>query len=115
MEGQTFDLMALIATCPLPVAIITKERRLTAFNPAFSDLIKAMRRDQHKDRAIQLSFNEPLPRILTALTEQPNTIRNYQVGVQLGDSKPSYFSGRFALADRSKGDESLIVIYINPK
>ncbi len=115
LKGQAFDLMALIASCPVPAALITSERKLTAFNPAFSDLIKSMR-DQHaRDRAIQLSFSEPLPKILLALREQPNNIRTYQIGLQLGDGKPGYFGARFALADRSKGVDSLIVIYINPR
>jgi predicted DNA-binding ribbon-helix-helix protein len=115
IEGQSFDLMALIATCPVPVAIVTRERKLSAFNPAFSDLLKTLRGEQFKDRAIQLSFSEPLPKIITALTEQPNTIRNYQLGLQLGEGQARYFSARFALTDRSKGSESLVAIYINVK
>lgn len=115
-EGQSFDLLSLIATCPLPVAVITAERKLTAFNPAFSELIQAMRSDSTgSDRAIQLSFSEPLPKIIGQLVERPNEIRTYQVGVQLGEGQPRLFRARFAIADRSRIQDPLVVIYLQAR
>ena len=113
LEGQTFDLLALIAACPGPVAVITNERKLVAFNPSFSVLIKSVRTTgQQQDRAIQLSFSDPLPKILGRLLEEPLDIRSYHLGLQVGDNKPNYYNARFALADRSKKQDSLIVIYL---
>lgn len=113
LAGHSFDLFALVAACPSAVAIITKERKLAAFNPAFADLINTLRQTtrQH-DRAIQLSFSEPLPKIQSKLLENPHDIKTYHLGVQLGDGKPRFYNSRFAIADRTKGVESLIIIFL---
>lgn len=111
--GHSFDLFALVAACPNPVAIITRERKISAFNPAFSILATALRETtrQH-DREIQLSFSQPLISIQTQLLDHPSDIRIIQLGVKVGDGTPRYFNARFAIADRSKGLESLIVIFL---
>lgn len=113
LVGQSFDLLALVSACPTPVAIITAERKLVAFNPSFSHLMREMRgNEQGTQRAIQLSFSEPMPRILQYLINSPNDIKSYHLGLQLGEGKARYFGARFALADRSKGSDSLIAIYL---
>jgi predicted DNA-binding ribbon-helix-helix protein len=114
LVGQSFDLLALVSACPTPVAIITAERKLVAFNPSFSNLIRDMRLvEGGQQRAIQLSFSEPMPRILQHLMNNPNDIKSYHLGLQLGDGKARYFNARFALADRSRGTDSLIAIYLD--
>jgi predicted DNA-binding ribbon-helix-helix protein len=114
LVGQSFDLLALVSACPTPVAIITSERKLVAFNPSFSNLIRDMRSgDKGAQRAIQLSFSEPMPRILQHLNAAPNDIKSYHLGLQLGEGKARYFNARFALADRSRGNDSLIAIYLD--
>lgn len=113
LAGHSFDLFALAAACPSPIAIITRERKLTAFNPAFSVLATALRESSRfHDREIQLSFSQPLINIQTQLLAHPNDIRIVHLGVKIGDSTPRYFNARFAIADRSKGMDSLIVIFL---
>jgi predicted DNA-binding ribbon-helix-helix protein len=113
LAGQSFDLLAMVSACPSPVAIITPERKLVAFNPAFSILMRTLRENTpDAQRAIQLTFSEPVPRIQRHLLDRPTDIRNYHVGLQIGDSKQHNFSARFALADRTKEMTSLIAIYL---
>jgi hypothetical protein len=87
---------------------------VVAFNPAFGDLLSLLRGDS-KGRAIQFSFSEPLPRIQKSLIEQPRRIGVYQIGILVGEGKSRQYLARFAMADRSKGIESLLVIFFDEK
>ncbi len=111
--NQNFDLMAIIASCPSPIAIMTIERKIVAINPSFSDLAAGLRQASNANkRAINMSFSEALPKIVAVLIAHPQNIKTYQVGVQIGDGVARQFPARFALVDRSKKTESLIVVYL---
>ena len=111
LQAQSFDMLAIIAACPIPVAVITPERRLAAFNPPFSSIVSELREKSSEGRAIQLTFSEPLPIIQRRLVEQPMRIRSYQIGLRVGDGPARYYGTRFALADRTKGLESLLISF----
>jgi predicted DNA-binding ribbon-helix-helix protein len=113
LQAESFDMLAVIAACPTPVAVITPERRLAAFNPPFSQIVSSLRESSEDGRALQLTFNEPVPAIQRHLIEQPMRIRSYQIGVRIGDSKARYFPARFALASRDKGPESLLIAFLD--
>ena len=111
--GPAFDMLAFVSACPTPVAIVTGERKLVAFNPAFSAIIRDIRpssRDQQ--RAINLSFSESFPKIQKHLLENPTDIKAYQLGLQVGVGQPRQFRARFALAEREKGTSSLVAIFL---
>jgi predicted DNA-binding ribbon-helix-helix protein len=112
LKGPTFDLFALISACPSPAAILTGERRLVAVNPAFSLIVQSMRNHEEGDRAINLTFSEPLPRIQKDLIEKPTEIRVYHLGLHLGAGKSRHFRARFALAERNFKTESLIAVFL---
>ncbi|MFN4140978.1 ribbon-helix-helix domain-containing protein [Aestuariivirga sp.] len=109
-QAQSFDMLAMIAACPAPVAVITAERRLAAFNPSFGEIINQIRGGD--GRVIQLSFSEPLTSIQRRLIDEPKRIGAYHMGIQIGDGKPRFYLSRFALADRSQGMSSLIVAFL---
>lgn len=111
LQAQSFDMLAIIAACPTPVAVITPERRLAAFNPPFSNIVSELREKSTESRAIQLTFSEPMPLIQRRLIEQPMRIRSYQIGLRVGDGPPRFYGARFALADRAKGTASLLISF----
>ena len=112
LRAESFDMLGIIAACPTPVAVITAQRKIAAFNPAFSKLIAIIRGNQEaQGTAIQFSFSEAVPKIHAALMREPRKLIAYQVGVQIGGGTARYFICRFALADRSKGDQSLILLF----
>ena len=112
LQAESFDMLGIIAACPSPVAVITAQRKIAAFNPSFSNLIAAMRSQQDAPgTAIQFSFGEAIPKIQNMLISQPTRLVTFQVGVQVGGSKARFYHCRFALADRGKGTQSLILIF----
>ena len=115
LNATSFDMLGLIAACPTPVAVITPQRKISAFNPAFGDLLGSIRGNSSKGLAIQLSFSEPLQKIQRYLIEQPRRIFVFQIGIQVGDTPVQYFFCRFALVDRSKGSQSLVVLFFEDR
>ena len=112
LQTESFDMLSVIAACPSPVAVITAQRKIAAFNPTFSKLIAAIRGNQTaQGTAIQFSFSEAVPKIQAAMLADPSSIAAYQVGVQIGGGPAHYYICRFALADHSKGDQSLIIVF----
>ena len=111
--GPAFDMLAFVSACPTPVAIVTGERKLVAFNPAFSAIIRDIQPNQREQqRAIGLSFSEPFPKIQKQLIDHPTNIKIYQLGLQIGTGQPRQFRARFALAEREKGTSSLVAIFL---
>jgi predicted DNA-binding ribbon-helix-helix protein len=111
MSAIGFDLMALIAACPTPVVVITPNRKITAINPAFSSLMSAQRGELEKSEALHITFAEPIKAIQQRLLDQPQKISVLQVGFVTGKISRQHHA-RFALADRSKGLDSLIVLFV---
>jgi predicted DNA-binding ribbon-helix-helix protein len=113
LTGPAFDMLAFVSACPTPVAIVTGERKLVAFNPAFSAIIRAIQpQERDKHRPISLSFSDPFPEIQKQLLERPTEIKVYQLGLQVGTGRPRQFRSRFALAEREKGITSLVAIFL---
>ena len=115
LQAESFDMLGLIAACPTPVAIITPQRKISAFNPAFSELLDVLRGVTGKGQAIQLSFSEPLQKIQRLMIEQPRRIFVFQIGLQVGDAQVQYFFCRFAMADMAKAEQSLIVLFFEDR
>lgn len=112
LQAESFDMLGVIAACPSPVAVITPQRKIAAFNPAFSTLISNIRgNDRSQGTAIQFSFGEIVPKIYAALLSEPRRIVSHQVGVQIGAGRAHFFMCRFALAERTKGNDSLIILF----
>ena len=111
--GPAFDMLAFVSACPTPVAIVTGERKLVAFNPSFSAVIRDIQPlAREQQRAINLSFSEAFPKIQKQLVEHPTDIKVYQLGLQIGTEQPRQFRARFALAERDKGSSSLVAIFL---
>jgi predicted DNA-binding ribbon-helix-helix protein len=114
--GQlNFDMLAIIAACPTPVIVLTPARRIAAFNPAFStNVLKSSDSRKRQDRRpINLTFSEPLPQIYRRLLDDPRHISVYQIGVSDG-VVTSHHRARFALLDRRLGDQSHLIVYLEP-
>ena len=111
IQSTAFDLLGIVAACPVPVAVITSGLKIAAYNPSFSSLISTIREAGDANNAIQFSFGEAVPKIVLALITEPNRIPTHQIGIQVGRAKPKFFYCRFALADRSKGSQSNILLF----
>ncbi len=111
--GPAFDMFAFVSACPTPVAIVTGERRLVAFNPSFSAIVRDIQpASREQQRAINLSFSEPFPKIQKQLMDHPTDIKVYQLGLQVGTGHARQYRARFALAERDKGSSSLVAIFL---
>lgn len=111
--GPAFDMLAFVSACPTPVAIVTGERRLVAFNPSFSTIIRDIQPvSREQQRAINLSFSEPFPKIQKQLVDHPTDIKVYQLSLQVGTGQARQYRARFALAEREKGTSSLVAIFL---
>ena len=111
LQATSFDLLGIVAACPVPVAVITAGLKIAAYNPSFSTLINNLREADDSNNAIKFSFSEAVPKIVVALISEPSRIPTFQVGIQVGRTKPEFFYCRFALADRSKGSQSNILLF----
>lgn len=115
LQSESFDMLGIIAACPTPVAVITPQRKIAAFNPAFSNLITVMRGTQDRGTAIQFSFSESVQTIQQNLIDHPTRISVFQVGIQVSGGKPYFHYCRFALADRVKAKASLILLFFEDR
>ncbi len=115
MQNESFDMLGIIAACPTPVAVITSQRKIATFNPAFSEVVTQIRGNQDRGTGIQLSFSESIQKIQQGMLDQPTRISVFQVGIQVGTSLPQYYYCRFALADRAKAKESLIILFFEDR
>jgi predicted DNA-binding ribbon-helix-helix protein len=113
MHPARFDMLALIAACPTPVVIITHERKIAAFNPAFSAAILTPRTGGagDKSRALAITLSEPMRKLQQRLIDDARRIPVLQVGFQAG-GRTSYHKARCALADRSAGLASLLILFL---
>jgi predicted DNA-binding ribbon-helix-helix protein len=113
LMGPAFDMLALVSACPAPVVILTNERKIAAFNPAFSAIVRNQNpASSVGQREINLVFSESFARIQTGLIQNPTSIPTYQIGLQIGGGMAQQFRARFALVDRSKGMSSLVTVFL---
>lgn len=114
MHPARFDMLALIAACPNPVVVITPERRIAAFNPAFSAAImppKETAAGPAASRALEITLSEPMNKIQQRLIDDARRIPVLQVGFRAG-GRTIYRKARCALADRSTGLASLLILFL---
>lgn len=111
-----FDVVSVIAACPSPIVIITPERKIAAYNPAFSTQILRKTDSDIRDsnRAIQLSLNQPLSKIQAQLIDEPQRILIYHVGFR-SQNHTSYHRARFALINRALGCGSHMILFLEPQ
>lgn len=108
------DLAAIITACPVPVMILTPERKIAAYNPAFVEQILP---SQHgtpgkETRApLRLTFSRPFNQIVKQIVDNPRSIIGGQIGFT-ADDKHQQRRVRYALADRSRREDSFIVVFI---
>lgn len=113
LSGPAFDMLAFVSACPTPIAILTGERKIVAFNPSFATIIRGMQPESREhQRAINLTFSEPFPKIQKQLIDRPTEINIYRLGLQVGDGQQRQFRARFALAERDKGVISLVAVFL---
>lgn len=114
MHPARFDMLALIAACPNPVVVITPERRIAAFNPAFSATIlppKPAAPGTGASRALEITLSEPMKKIQQRLIDDARRIPVVQVGFRTG-GQTTFRKARCALADRTVGLTSLLVLFV---
>ena len=114
MTSGSIDLAAIITACPLPVMVLTPERRIAAYNPAFAAQILSPANRTAKDEgksSLRLIFNQPFNQIVRQVHDNPRRIIAGQVGFSTGTSQ-SQRRVRYALVDRTKGLESHLIVFI---
>ncbi len=114
MRSGSIDLAAIITACPLPVMVLTHERKIAAYNPAFATQIlqpsKRSETDEGKS-SLRLIFNQPFNKIVQQVHDNPRKIIAGQIGFSTGDVHVQR-RVRYALADRSEGDNSHLIVFV---
>ena len=105
-DGSSIQSVMLTA-CPIPVFIISTNRKIIAYNQAFKDTILKGITSSSIDKQsnpLHLTFIQPFNRIVSFLSKNPKKILKSQIGIFVGkDSR--HFSVRFAFID----EESVMV------
>jgi predicted DNA-binding ribbon-helix-helix protein len=115
LRALPLDLAAILAACPSPCFVITQERQLTAYNPAFA---KEMWGFQGRSAAnessgpLQMSFARPFNKIVEALSLSPGKIIQGQMGFAT-KNRQIQCKVNFCLLDDQRRTTSPILIYIN--
>ncbi|WP_108883629.1 ribbon-helix-helix domain-containing protein [Anderseniella sp. Alg231-50] len=107
------NLGEIITACPSPVFVVSRDRKIVAFNPAFvSSVLEAMKdEDGDQPASPRLTFNQPFKKIVEYLADNPNKVVSGQVGF-MTDTATLQRSVRFALLDRSLGARSPVVVFV---
>ncbi len=116
MRSGGVDLAAIITACPLPVMVLTHERRIAAYNPAFATTILAPRdrgEDDEGKSSLRLIFTQPFNQIIRQVHDNPRKIISGQIGFTVGEAHTQR-RVRYALADRSAGEASHLIVFIEP-
>ena len=114
IQTGNIDLAAIITACPVPVMVLTPERKIAAYNPAFVEQILPSQHGTpgNQTRApLRLTFSRPFNQIVKQIVNNPRSIIGGQIGFS-ADDKHQQRRVRYALADRSRGEESFIVVFI---
>jgi len=111
------DLGSIITACPTPVFILGSDRKIVAYNPAFKNDFLAIdfsTGDSAGRSPLKLTFSQPFNTIKKFLIENPGRVVTAQVSFsQDGKQKQNWV--RFALADKSRGDDSLVIAFVGNK
>ncbi len=113
---QTGDtgLAAIITACPVPVMVLTPERRIAAYNPAFAnEILSALATNQNGEKrtTLRLTFSRPFNLIVKQVVDNPRAIVAGQIGFS-SNRRSVQRRVRYALADRSQGQDSYIVVFL---
>ena len=114
IKTGNIDLAAIITACPVPVMVLTPERKIAAYNPSFVRQILTPPGDEPVDdgRApLRLTFSRPFNQIVKQIVDNPRSIIGGQIGFTIHE-RHSQRRVRYALADRSRGEQSFIVVFI---
>ena len=114
MKSGSIDLAAIITACPIPVMVLTSERKIAAYNPAFATSILANPKRAENDEgksSLRLIFNQPFNQIIRQVHDNPRKIIAGQIGFVAGDVH-SQRRVRYALADRSTSETSHLIVFI---
>jgi predicted DNA-binding ribbon-helix-helix protein len=114
MKSGSIDLAAIITACPLPVMVLTPERKIAAYNPAFATGILAPSRrgdDDEGKSSLRLIFNQPFNQIIRQVHENPRKIIAGQIGFSTADAHTQR-RVRYAMADRSQGEKSHLIVFV---
>ncbi len=112
MPGGT-SLGEIITACPSPAFVVSPDRKILAFNPAFvSSVLDAMKeRAGGKPISPRLTFSQPFKKIVEHLIDNPNKVVAGQVGFRSG-TLTVHRNVRFALLDRALGADCPVVVFV---
>jgi predicted DNA-binding ribbon-helix-helix protein len=111
------DLGSIITACPTPVFVLGNDRRIVAYNPGFKNdflSIDFSTADGADRPPLKLTFSQPFNTIKKFLIENPGRVATAQVGFSQGGKQKQNWV-RFALADKSRGDDSLVIAFVGNK
>ncbi len=114
IKSGSIDLAAIITACPVPVMVLTPERKIAAYNPAFVTEIltdPAQSTDGEQRTSLRLTFSRPFNQIVRQVVDNPRKIVAGQIGFAT-TKRHIQRRVRYALADRSQGENSYIVVFL---
>ncbi len=114
ITSRNIDVNAIITACPEPVVVLTPQRKIAAYNPAFtSGIIQAgtAQETTAKGIEIRMTFSQPFNRIRQYMIDNPKRVVTGMMGFTIGD-KTMQKRVRFALADRSDLENSFVIVFI---
>ncbi|MGI9481945.1 MAG: ribbon-helix-helix domain-containing protein [Hyphomicrobiales bacterium] len=108
------DLGSIITACPSPVFVLGNDRKIVAYNPAFKNeflSLDAAGQPAGQRTPLRLTFSQPFNTIKSFLVDNPGRVVTAQVGFSQASNSRQYWV-RFALADKSRGLDSLVVAFV---
>lgn len=112
MPGET-NLGEIITACPSPVFVVSPDRKILVFNPAFVSSILDVMKERAGGKPIspRLTFSQPFKKIVEYLIDNPNKVVAGQVGF-MSDTVTLQRNVRFALLDRALGADCPVVVFV---
>ncbi|MES2907038.1 MAG: ribbon-helix-helix domain-containing protein [Pseudomonadota bacterium] len=115
LRSSSLDLSAILTACPAPCFVITQERQLTAYNPAFAKEVWGFKRHstaQQSPSPLNMSFSKPFNKVVEALDAAPGKIIQGQMGFST-EGRQLQCRVNFCLLDDRQRKTSPILIYID--
>ena len=112
IPGQT-NLGEIITACPSPVFVMSPERKILLYNPAFVSTVLDEMKNRAGGRPVspRLTFSQPFKKIVQYLVANPNKVVSVQVGFTSEDISLQR-NARFALLNRGLGEGSSVVVFV---